>query len=115
MIVKNVGKSVIGNENFMLLPEGTQEVTGKEAWVKRNIAAGKLKEVNLEAIEGDAEEEEAKAEAEALKAAKALKAERNKILKSGTDAEVVALAAEFGIEAAGHSREELAELIKKAM
>lgn len=121
MIIKNVAKTVIGNEKFLLLPGETMEVEGSETWVKNYVAGGKLQEIKAaevsetddDAAEKAAKEEEEKAAAE--KAAKALKTARNKILKSGTDEEVFALAAELGIETADQSRDELVELIKKAI
>jgi len=121
MIIKNVAKTVIGNEKFLLLPGQTMEVDGSETWVKNYVAGGKLQEVKAvessetdnDAAEKAAKEAEEKEAAE--KTAKALKTARNKILKSGTDEEVVALAIELGIETTDRSRDELVELIKKAI
>jgi len=108
MIIKNVAKTVIGNEKFLLLPGQTMEVDGSETWVKNYVAGGKLQEVK--AVESSETDNNA-----AEKTAKALKTARNKILKSGTDEEVVALAIELGIETTDRSRDELVELIKKAI
>ena len=45
MIIKNVGKKIIGNQTFRLLPGKTMEVKGDELWVKDYMREGKLEEV----------------------------------------------------------------------
>ena len=45
MKIKNVGKKIIGNKDFHLLPGEVMEVTGTEEWVKMYIGYGNLEEV----------------------------------------------------------------------
>ena len=45
MIIKNVGKKIIGNQTFRLLPGKAMEVKGDELWVKDYMREGKLEEV----------------------------------------------------------------------
>ena len=42
MKVKNIGKKIIGNKDFHLLPGEEMEVSGDEAWVKMYMAYGNL-------------------------------------------------------------------------
>ena len=45
MKVKNIGKKIIGNKDFYLLPGEEMEVSGDEAWVKMYMAYGNLSQV----------------------------------------------------------------------
>lgn len=66
MKIKNVGKKIIGNNKFYLLPGETIEVAGTEEWVKMYIGYGNLKEVeepkseSVPEVEATAEAQEAK-------------------------------------------------------
>lgn len=66
MKIKNVGKKIIGNNEFYLLPGETMEVAGTEEWVKMYIGYGNLKEVeepkseSVPEVEATAESQEAK-------------------------------------------------------
>lgn len=66
MKIKNVGKKIIGNNEFYLLPGETIEVAGTEEWVKMYIGYGNLKEVeepkseSVPEVEVTAEAQEAK-------------------------------------------------------
>lgn len=83
MKIKNVGKKIIGNNEFYLLPGETIEVAGTEEWVKMYIGYGNLKEVEEPKSESVPEVEaapevEATAEAQEAKKTTAKKAAATK-------------------------------------
>lgn len=76
MKVKNVGKKIIGNREFYLLPGEEMEVVGDEEWVKMYMDYGNLKEIEDPKPES-APEAESASEAEAT-------AENQEVKKSTT-------------------------------